>query len=107
MINAGKLVSFNNNCLDKCPEDLFLLNKNCIEACPENMIWGEDRICKNNDTLNHSKVMLIIYIIISGVLLSLILFFFYKRYVCSSKISNEKLIDEINSELIESKNIYD
>ena len=34
-------------------------------------------------------------------------FLFYKRYVCSSKISNEKLIDEINSELIETKNIYD
>ena len=103
----GKLVSFNNYCLDKCPEDLFLFNKDCVEKCPENMIWGKNRICKNKDSSNNSKVMLIIYIIISGVLLSLILFLFYKRYVCSSKISNEKLIDEINSELIETKNIYD
>ena len=103
----GKMILLNNNCLDNCPEDLFLFNNECVKQCPKNMVWDKGRVCKKNNSSKNSNVMLIIYIIIAAVLLLLILFFFYKRYTCTTTNLNEIYIDEINSIIIDDKNIFD
>jgi proprotein convertase subtilisin/kexin type 5 len=88
-----KAEGFNSNCVDKCPENTTEKNNECVGF--------KDDGKKQNDTL------LFVFIIITAVLLLLIMVCFFKNYCCRPKNHDEKLMKEINTELIESKNIVD
>jgi hypothetical protein len=88
-----KAEGFNNNCVDKCPENTTLKNNECVGF--------KDDGKKQNDTL------LFVFIIITAILLLLIMVCFFKNFCCKQKNHDEKLMKEINTELIESKNIVD
>ena len=91
----------------------FLYNKNCIEKCPENTFPNENNECifkkkddkekKENkeETKAKDKVMLSIFIIVTGLMLIFVIFLFYKNFCYKFKEKN--LIEEIQSELIENK----
>jgi len=84
-----KAEGFNNNCVMECPENTTLKKNECV--------IGK----KQNDTL------LIIFVIITAVLLLLIIACFFKNFCCRPKSHDERLMKEINTELIENKNIVD
>ena len=62
----------------------------------------KDEIENKKEVKNKDKIMLAIYIVLTGFMLILVIFFFYKNVCCKSK-NNSNLIDEIQSELIENK----
>lgn len=106
-----------NNCLSckNISDFKFLFNHTCVDKCPENMTFDSRYICvkKENSDKNDkpdksgNSVVLSIYIIITGIILFLILFCFYKRYCCAKKDSRDKFLDEINCELVGKKNLIE
>ena len=102
-----------DNCLS-CKKNStyeFLLNKNCVEVCPEDTQPNDSNICiKKDKTPNKKevkikdKVMLSIFIIITGFMLILIIFLFYKNICCKTK-NNRNFIEDSQSKLIENKEI--
>ena len=89
----------------------YLFNHTCLEKCPENTTSNSKYVCvkkENSDGSGDSDntIILSIYIIICGILLILILYIFYRRYCCATKKS-KNIIEEINTELIENKNIIE
>ena len=100
-----------DNCLS-CKKNStyeFLFNKNCVEKCPKDMISNENNKCIKKDEIDNKeevkskdKVMLAIFIVLTGFMLILVIFLFYKNVCCKSK-NNSNLIDDIQSELIENK----
>ena len=89
------------------------MNKNCVEECPEDTQPNENNICIKKDkipnekevkTKDKDKAMLSIYIVITGFMLILVLFLFYKNICCKSK-NKRNLIEDIQHELIENKEI--
>ena len=84
-----KAEGFNNNCVMECPENTTLKKNECV--------IGK----KQNDTL------LFVFIIITAALLLLIIACFFKNFCCRPKSHDERLMKEINTELIENKNIVD
>ena len=88
-----KAEGFDSNCVTGCPENTTLKKNECVGL--------KDDGKKQNDTL------LYIFIIITAILLLLIIVCFFKNFCCRPKSHDEKLMKEINTELIESKNIVD
>ena len=88
-----KAEGFDSNCVTGCPENTTLKKNECVGL--------KDDGKKKNDTL------LYIFIIITAILLLLIIVCFFKNFCCRPKSHDEKLMKEINTELIESKNIVD
>ena len=81
---------------------------NCVEKCPENITTLEDaKECIIQTGRNENNNLLYVFIIITAILLLIIIICFFKNYCCKSKNSDERLIREINTELIESRRIVD
>ena len=93
----------------------YFFNYSCVEECPENF-KNDSFIClERNDNNNkkenedNSKIdkFLLIFLIIAGILLLLIIFCCIRRFCWRIKDSTEKLMEEINTELIESNKLVD
>ena len=86
----------------------YLYNNNCIEECPQNSIISENNECIpiDYDLGKKDIIMLSIFIILTGLILLIIILCFCKSICYKSKKSDENLINEINTELIENKELY-
>ena len=93
--NIGSNYSYflNNTCLQKCPNDMKEKDFKCVY---------KEKSDKNNS--QKDKMMLWVYAIICSLFLIIILLCFYKRF-CRKNNSNDKIIEDINTELIENNNI--
>ena len=104
-----KGVEGNIECLSCYNETYNLLfNKTCVDVCPGNMDINDKNECieikKKDDKNSKNKFMLWIYIVVCGLFLLLIILCFYKKY-CRNTNSQNKLIEDINTELIENNGI--
>ena len=84
---------FNNSFYEKCPNNTKLNSKK-----------NKCEIINNDNDKEKSKtdsILLSIFTIITGGLLFIILFCFFRRYCCQKKKYSDNLIHEINTELIE------
>ena len=105
----------NENCLscDLNSQYKFLVkaegfDRNCVTGCPENTTLKKNEcVGLRDDGLKQNDTLLYIFIIITAILLLLIMVCFLKNFCCKPKSHDEKLMKEINTELIESKNIVD
>ena len=88
-----KAEGFDSNCVMECPENTTLKKNECVGL--------KDDGKKQNDTL------LYVFIIITAILLLLIIVCFFKNFCCKTKNQDEKLMKDIHTELIESRNIVD
>jgi len=87
----------------------FLYNNNCVENCPPNFIISENNECifiEKNDLGKKDTLMLSIFIIITALILLIIIICFCKSVFCNSKKEEESLINQINTELIENKELF-
>ena len=81
----------------------YLYNKTCLEKCPNDTIPSSDNKCILKKRNNKNTTMLLIFIVITGILLLTIMIYFCKNVCYIPKKSDESLINEINTELIENK----
>ena len=119
--NCNTCIDQDNNCLScKNTSYKYLYKKKCYEKCPgktkpnnnseciliddkDNNEEEEDNLDNLDNSGNNDSVMLLIFIIITGIFLLLILFCFCKSLCRSTKKDDEQLINEINTELISHK----
>ncbi len=107
---------YNNNCLEKCPDNTTENGYICIpkdnkdenkkdenkkDENKKNENESESKDIRKNDT-----TMLWIFIIISGILLLIIIICFCKNICFNTNKTDSNLINEINTELIESKELF-
>ena len=99
-----------DNCITCNQTSLFryFFNNSCYEKCPNNTKLNSKKnkceIINNDNDKEKSKtdsILLSIFTIITGGLLFIILFCFFRRYCCQKKKYSDNLIHEINTELIE------
>ena len=98
------------NC-DSCNQESefkYLFNKSCVLICPNNTFSSSKNVCIFNDDRETGRkdkddTMLIIFIVISGTLLLIIIICFFKKFCWNQKKSSDRLLDEINKELIDNK----
>ena len=102
------------NCLTckKNTDFKYLYNKNCVKKCPNGTIASSKDECidekkkenSNEDNVRYKNTtMLFIFMAITGILLITIIICFYKKVCYKPMKSDESLINEINTELIDNK----
>lgn len=93
---------FNNSCYQNCPKNtIFNITLNECEEIKKNDDKEDKEDQENSKTNSKDSIMLAIFLTITGVLLFMILFCFYRRFCCNRKKSNISLLNEINTELRE------
>ena len=100
----------NENCIS-CNKDSnypYLIKakgyfSNCVNKCPNNTILKDNEcIIEEKD---EESFILYIYIILIAILLIIVLLYFYIKECSKGKKSDENLISDINTELIENKGL--
>ena len=87
---------YNNTCLEKCPNGTIPSKNECI-------LEKKDKNSNEYNVRNKKRTLLALFMVITGILLLAIMIWFCKKVCYIPKKSDESLINEINTELIENK----